>query len=87
LTLTAILQITYLVVLPLHRCCRFPSGYSGQSFFEKELSSKPLKEEEIQVKEDDPEVKKGNIFMSCVDNAAMHYPDPCKSDRGEISPR
>lgn len=50
-------------------------------FLWKEGVFKLLKEEEVQVKEDDPEVKKGNVFMSRVDSAATHYPDPFKLDR------
>lgn len=53
----------------------------GPEFLWKEGVFEPLKEEEIKVKEDDPEVKKGNIFMSCVDSAVTLYPDPFKSDR------
>ena len=31
------------------------------------------------MKEDDPEIKKGNVFMSCVYSAATHYPDSFKT--------
>ena len=53
----------------------------GPEFLRKEGVFKTLKEEEIQITEDDPEVKKGNVFISRVDNAATRYPDPFKSDR------
>ena len=42
----------------------------GPEFLWKDGVFKPLKEEEIQVKERDPEVKKGNVFMSHMDSAA-----------------
>ena len=53
----------------------------GPEFLWKEGVFKPLKEEEIKVKEHDPEVKKGNVFMSRVDSAVTLHSDPFKSDR------
>ena len=54
---------------------------SGPEFLWTEGVFNPLKEEEIKVKEYDPEVKKGNVFMSRVDSAVTLHPDPFKSDR------
>lgn len=53
----------------------------GPEFLWKDGVFKPLKEEEIQVKEHDPEVKKGSISMSHMYSAATLYSDPFKSDR------
>ena len=53
----------------------------GPEFLWKEGVFKPLKEEEIKVKEHDPEMKKGNVFMSRMDSAVTLHPDPFKLDR------
>lgn len=52
----------------------------GLEFFWKEGVFKFLKEEEIKVKEDDFEVKKGNVFMFCVVSVVVFYFDLFKLD-------
>ena len=53
----------------------------GPAFLWKEGVFQPQKKKEIQVKEDDPEVKKGNVFMSRVESTATYCPDLFTSDR------
>ncbi len=57
------------------------SWLTGSAFLWNEQAFQPQEKKEIQVEEDDPEVKKGNVFMSHVESTATKCPDSFKSDR------
>ncbi|KAL9970517.1 hypothetical protein ACROYT_G022904 [Oculina patagonica] len=57
------------------------SWLTGPAFLWKEGAFQPQEKKDIQVEKDDPEVKKGNVFMSHVESTATYCPDSFKSDR------
>lgn len=70
-----------LAVKRWHQLLQGSSWLTGPAFLWREGAFQPQEKKDIQVEKDDPEVKKGNVFMSHVESTATYCPDSFKSDR------